>query len=293
MINKILLPFTISILFSGSYIAAKYTIIDLGPLTTTFLRYFVALFFLFCLLPYFKLSSLKINKKDLVKIICLGIFGIIGYHYLFFISLKYTDIANTAIINSLSPLTTASFAAIFLGERLKKSNYFGVLLAFAGVAILITRGSYDVIIYFKFNKGDILMIFAMTSWVIYTLLIKKLIDTYSGFTLTFYSMLFGVIILIPLVTSENIVAQIQTISPASMLSVIYMGICASGLGYLLFNLSVKQFGPTRTTSFVYSLVPVLVAVLALLFFQQAITLIILISTVLIITGLRFVLWGKE
>ena len=41
--NRVLLPLMTSVLFSGSYIAGKYTTLDLGPLTTTALRYLVAL----------------------------------------------------------------------------------------------------------------------------------------------------------------------------------------------------------------------------------------------------------
>ena len=50
-----------------------------------------------------------------------------------------------------------------------------------------------------------------------------------------------------------------------------MGIGASGIGYLLYNMSVREIGPTRNTSFVYSIVALLVAGLALVFFGEAIT----------------------
>ncbi|NIM28947.1 MAG: EamA/RhaT family transporter, partial [Gammaproteobacteria bacterium] len=48
--KRILFPLTTSVLFSGSYIAGKYTTVDLDPLTATLLRYFVALLFLTLLL---------------------------------------------------------------------------------------------------------------------------------------------------------------------------------------------------------------------------------------------------
>ena len=44
--NRVLLPLMTSMLFSGSYIAGKYTMPDPGPLTTTLLCYFIALLFL-------------------------------------------------------------------------------------------------------------------------------------------------------------------------------------------------------------------------------------------------------
>ena len=68
-----------------------------------------------------------------------------------------------------------------------------------------------------------------------------------------------------------------------------MGVFASGLGYLTYNLSIERIGPTRTSSFVYSTVPVFVAALATVFFAEAITTIMVASTVLILIGLRFAL----
>jgi drug/metabolite transporter (DMT)-like permease len=120
-----------------------------------------------------------------------------------------------------------------------------------------------------------------------------MLDRYSGFTLTFYATLFGVLMLLFFAPQEAPLGEIQKISRASLLSVIYMGICGSGLGYLLYNLSIREIGPTRTSSFVYSVIPLIVAVLALLFFQQPITPIMIASMVLILVGLQMMLAVKR
>jgi drug/metabolite transporter (DMT)-like permease len=71
-----------------------------------------------------------------------------------------------------------------------------------------------------------------------------------------------------------------------------MGICGSGLGYLLYNLSIREIGATRTSSFVYSVIPLMVAVLALLIFRQPITPTMIASMVLILVGLHMMLAVK-
>lgn len=291
--NRVLLPLMTSVLFSGSYIAGKYTTLDLGPLTTTLLRYFIALLFLSSLLLHYKGSALNLRKRDIVPALLLGLFGIVGYHYFFFLSLRYTEVANTAIINALSPVLTSVAAAVVIKERLSRGNYAGVLVAFLGVLILLSRGDIDTILAFRFNKGDLLMLLSVVCWVVYALLIRTMLDRYSGFTLTFYATLFGVLMLLFLAPQEAPLGEIQKISRASLLSVIYMGICGSGLGYLLYNLSIREIGPTRTSSFVYSVIPLIVAVLALLFFQQPITLIMIVSMVLILVGLQMMLAVKR
>jgi drug/metabolite transporter (DMT)-like permease len=287
--NRVLFPLMTSVLFSGSYIAGKYTTVDLGPLTTTLLRYFVALLFLSGLLFRYKSPALKLSRRDIVPALALGLTGIVGYHYFFFSSLRHTEVANTAIINALSPVMTSVAAALIIHERLSPRNYAGVVIAFLGVLVLLSRGDVDAILAMRFNKGDLLMLLSVVSWMVYALLIRTMVDRYSGFTLTFYATLFGVVLLLFLTPWENPLGQVREISRASLLSVLYMGIGGSGLGYLLYNLSIREIGPTRTSSFVYSVIPLIVAVLALLFFQQPITPIMVASMVLILIGLQMML----
>ena len=286
--HTILLPLVTSLLFAGSFIAGKYTTADLGPLTTSLLRYIVALVFLMSL-AIAKRFSLTIGLPDLGKLVLLGLFGTVGYHYFFFSALRHTEVANTAIINALSPIITALMAALLLKERLSSRNYWGVAIAVVGALVLLTKGQMQNLLKFNMNLGDGLMLFAVISWAIYALLVKRLSEKYSGFCLFFYATLFGVVMLIGLAFTENWTWYINSISMASFWSLIYMGAVASGVGYLLYTLSIGKIGPTRTSSFVYSLVPIFVAVLALLLFDEPITAVMMISVAGILLGLRLMM----
>lgn len=287
--KKLFLPVITAIFFSGSFIAAKYTTFDLGPLTTSFLRYVVAFIFLALLISHYKKDSLKIKKEDVPKLVLLGLFGITGYHFFFFSSLKYTLVTNTGIINASSPVVTGLMAAIFIKERLTKKNYIGIILAFLGVLILITKGEIETFTNLNFNYGDMLMLLAVISWVVYSLIIKSLSKKYSSFALTFYATLSGVVMLLFFALAEGGAEQVQAVSLKSILSILYMGIFASGLGYLFYNYGIRELGPTKTSSLVYSIVPIFVAILSLIFFKEKLTYPMIISVILIVTGLNLVL----
>ena len=293
MSRKILVPLATGLLFSGSYISAKYTTSDLGPLTTSLLRYLVALIFLTFFLIRQKTDSLRVARSDLFRLALLGLSGIVGYHYFFLLALRSTAVANTAIINATSPILTGVLAAVFVHERLRVRNYTGVGIAFLGVVVLLARGDVQNILGMKINVGDAIMLLATLSWVVYALIVKTLIHKYSGFTITFYASLFGVFFLFFLALSENIAEQLRAVSMSSIVAVLYMGVFASGLGYLFYNLSIREIGPTRTSSFVYSVVPILVAVLATLFFRQPVTPVMICSMILIVLGLNFMLRGEH
>ncbi len=292
-VRKISLPILTALSFSGSFIAAKYTTLYLQPLTTTLLRYIIALATLsvFLLIDH-RASSWRVGRADLMKFFLLGLFGIVGYHYFFFSSLKYTAVANSAIINAFNPAVTALMAVIFIKERLNWKNYIGLFIAMIGVLFLVTKGNAGNLLHLRFNFGDLLMLLAVVCWVIYSLIVKTISSKYTGLTITFYASLFGVVQLCFLAMSENVPEQISQMSGAVLWALIYMGIVASGLGYLLYNLSIASIGPTRTSSFTYSLIPVFVAILAFLFFREYITPLMILSTVLIITGL-YLLAGER
>ncbi|UCG61482.1 MAG: DMT family transporter [Candidatus Zixiibacteriota bacterium] len=291
MLRRIMNPLLTGLAFSGSFVAAKYTTSDLTPLVTTLLRYVIAVIF-FGIIMATKRDNFRIKPRHLLAFVALGLTGIVGYHYFFFTSLHYTRVANTAIINGLSPIITGIMAALFIRERLSTTNWAGIIIAFAGVMILVTKGSASSITGMEFNRGDLLMLIAVVCWAVYSLIVKRIVEQYSALTITFISALFGVLALMFLVIPENLSDQVRTISTESILSVLYMGVIASGLGYLFYNLSIKQLGPTRTSGFVYSTVPLLTALLAFLFFSEPVTVTMLISAVLVIAGLQLALRQK-
>jgi len=119
--KKTLYPLVSSLFFAGSFVAAKYAVLELEPFTTTLLRYIVALIFLTALMSNHKLASLSIVKANLIPLILLGLFGIVGYHYFFFVSLRFTKVTNAAIINALNPIATG-FAAKIIDKRTFKPD---------------------------------------------------------------------------------------------------------------------------------------------------------------------------
>ncbi|MGB5974328.1 MAG: DMT family transporter [Nodosilinea sp.] len=288
---RVLLPALTSFLFAGSFVAGKYTTVDLGPLTTSLLRYVIAI----AVLGFFIYRSdrpakdLTVARNDWGAMMLLGTFGVVGYHYFFFSSLRYTATANTAIINAFNPVVTGVMAALFIGERLTRRQYGGIGLALLGVLMLLVRGNPARLLTLELNRGDGLMLCAVLCWVVYSLIIKQLSQRYSGLTITFYAAAAGVAQLLVLAAFESWWHQLATLSLRSLLAIAYMGIAASGVAYLSFNLSIQRIGPTRTASTVYSLVPIFVAALAWLFFREPLTKTMAVSMGLILLGINVVL----
>jgi drug/metabolite transporter (DMT)-like permease len=191
-----------SLLFAGSFIAGKYTATDLGPLTTSLLRYIIAsgvLAILMARSPGFT----PIARQDGLPVMLLGSFGVLGYHAFFFASLRHTAVANTALINAFNPVVTGLLAALFLRERLARMQYLGGAIACFGVLVLLTQGNLPRLWTQGINLGDGLMLAAVLCWAIYALLVKQLSQRYSGLVLTFYAAVSGCLQLLVLATWER------------------------------------------------------------------------------------------
>ncbi len=287
-----LLAILTSLLFAGSFIAGKYTTDEMGPLLITLLRYVIASAFLQLLVWQRGDIGQRIDKASLADKICLfllGTFGVVGYHFFFFSSLRYTAVANSAIINAFNPVVTGFLAAVVLKETLALRNYLGGAIAIIGVLILLTNGNLSALLQLQFNVGDLLMLCAVLCWACYSILLRHLGRRYSGLAMSYYGALFGVAQLLLLVLPELAQTGWPSLSWQSVLGILYMGIGASGIGYLLFTLSTQRIGPTKSTSIVYSGVPVWVALLAWLFFAEPVTPWMIVSMGLILLGLRTVL----
>lgn len=127
------------------------------------------------------------------------------------------------------------------------------------------------------------MIIAVLCWASYGVFSKKVMPRYSPMTLTFYSFLFCTLFLIPFVIYEKPLSLINKVPYYSYISILYMSIFASVIGYLVQQISIKQIGPSKTSIFV-NLVPIFSIILSSIILGEKITIITLLSTALIIAG---------
>lgn len=275
-----------SLLFAGSFGAARVVTLQFQPLSATLFRYIVALAFLAALLPI-RRPNLRVRIGDVPQFLLLGFFGIAGYHFFFFLSVRFTEVANTAIINGLSPAVTAVLAALLIGERLARRQIAGVALVVAGVTVLVSNGDIAALVRRDVHSGDALMLVAVLCWAAYAIRIPKLSKRYSILTITLYATVSGVAILLvlPQTWTETPVAHLRLSTGAARWAIVYMGVAASGIGYLLYNASITRIGPSRTAAVVYGLVPIWVSALGWIAFGEPVTVVSAVSVLLVGGGL--------
>ena len=271
-----------TVFWAGAFIAGKFSIAQFPIFSLTFFRFLFATILIFAIMIK-KEDNWKIEKKDLPIFMALGVIGMVGYHTFFFSALKYTTATNSSLINATNPIITTILAIIFLKDKVKTRNIVSILTSFFGVILIITNGDFGILLNFKLNYGDLLMIIATICWASYSIISKKASENYSPIKITSYAFLVCVVILIPFVLMEKPWVYIPNTTTIGWISVIYMSIFASVGGYLIQQVSIKKIGPSKTSLYI-NLVPVFSMILAFLILKENISIIKIIAGLLIATG---------
>lgn len=99
-----------------------------------------------CLYLYLFLSGRtklfrSLTRSDILQLVALGFLGNFLYSAFYYVSLRTLPSADACIINYLWPIIATICATVILHEKIKATEWLAILLSFAGVVIISTRGS--------------------------------------------------------------------------------------------------------------------------------------------------------
>ncbi|MEK7092282.1 MAG: DMT family transporter, partial [Patescibacteria group bacterium] len=184
----------------------KWALADLQPFTMAFLRFFLAAFIL---LPFAR-KQLFIQKKDIFNLAIMALFGVSLSIGLFLLALTTTESINAPLIGSSTPIFVVIISIFFLHEKAKVRTIAGSILGLLGIIVILLnpileKGLDSSLI------GNLLLIASTLTGVVHLFISKKLRNTYSPITLTFYSFLFGSLFFVPLFIGDIVTSGIPTI----------------------------------------------------------------------------------
>jgi drug/metabolite transporter (DMT)-like permease len=188
--------------------------------------------------------------RDLPGLAVTGAIGITFYN----IALNYGETRVTAGAASLLiasvPIWTALFARFWLHEKLTALGWGGVLVSFAGVA-LIASGEGEGI---RLSPQALVILSAAITSAVYMIMQKHYLGRYSALEFTAYSIWFGTLFMLPF--GRGFLHGLRTAPASATLSVIYLGIFPGALAYLAWAYVLSHGSAGRTSTLLY-LIPVL------------------------------------
>jgi len=127
------------------------------------------------------------ERKDVLRVVGLGILGNVGYQYFFIMGVAGTTAGNASVILASVPAWTAMLSTAVGHERLPRAVWVGVAGAMLGI-LLVVSGGQGLAFSFATLRGDLLMVGAALTWTVYTVGAKSLIGRYGPMRVTAWTL---------------------------------------------------------------------------------------------------------
>ena len=274
----------LDVLFWGfSFISTKVVLSQIPPISIALFRQIIAVMTLIILLTLTG-TKLKIARRDAGYIVLASFFGIVMYFVLENTGLLYTTASNASMIVASLPIFTIFAEALLFRLKVTGGMILCLILSTIGVAMVVTvDGRLDLSSLRLW--GNLLVMGAIISWVIYTILNRRLSESYSSLTLTTLQSAASIILFIPLVIPEmGRWPEASEISLTVFANLLFLGVFCSGFAYVFYIYASRRLGLTVVSAFL-NLIPVVTVVFGYLLLQDTLSWMQLLGMALIMIAL--------
>ncbi len=281
----VLAQFICAIIWGIAAPVVKIVLNSVPAFSFVFLRLAIAVLILTPLVVKRHLQ-IKLKVADFINLVVMGLLAITFNIGLYFWGQTYTSVIDAAVILSTTSIFTAIGAFLFLGERKSKVVLLGILISFIGTIIIIIQPVLETGLFHSRNiLGNILILLATLSWVAYTILAKELKQKYDTLTKTYFFFLLGLISFFPLSYKNILDLNFYLNLPMSaVLGIIFEGVFATVVAYLLFNWSLKFVSATKSGVISY-LIPITSIIISIMFLGEKFTTPFLIGASVVTVGI--------
>ena len=272
----------LALIWSSAFFNIKIATYSYGPVTIAFLRTFFGAIPVvgICLVKKIKIEAFS---KDWYWFAAIGMINLVIPFFLIAYGMQKVQSNLAAILMASTPLSATVLAHFFTdNEKINLTKILGVLVGFSGIVFLF---SDNILINESNFTSALLILIGSTFYVVGGLLTIK-ISNKKNENVTASILIWGTIFLIPITIFTE---KPWNLNPSidSTISLIYLGVVATGLAWLLRFRILKTNGLVFQAQVAY-LIPIFGIILGYIFLKELITPKVLISVVAVIIGIYLV-----
>jgi len=137
------------------------------------------------------------------------------------------------------------------------------------------------------GRGDLIFIFTSFNWALYVVPMSLWFKNTPTVRLTFCIFLISVIVLLPVEFVSGAYRDFFLMSPKALGSIVYLGLCCSGISFLFYNEGVDKIGAAKASAFLY-IQPVFTTIFGYLLLGEMINKITFVGGALVMLGLYMI-----
>jgi drug/metabolite transporter (DMT)-like permease len=247
------------------FAVADSAIKRVNPFHLTAIRYIIASFGFLALLWAFEgRKALRLDGRGL-ELFLFGSAGIAGFNLFAFAGLEHTTPEHAALIVATSPLMTLLAASALARTMPSKTTFGFVILALAGLLLVIGHGDPLTIFDGGINTGDLMVLAGTASFVVYTLGARRFTG-YSSLRYTALSATGGTITVLAVTEIATLAGWYAAPSAGDVAAIwwqmLYVVIIGALAAVLAWNEGVRRLGAPNAALFM-NLVPVVAFAVAI------------------------------
>lgn len=276
------LMFIATFCWAANIVAVKEGLTGFSPSALTQLRVAGAAL-LFAVIYFFRHGRprLRLTRREWGFMALVAMSGV-TFNQLFFIGgVARSSVAHAGLIVALGPVMVLVLSCLLRLEALTVPKFLGMLISFAGVAVLTIgkgargNGSY--------LKGDLILLAGSAVFAYYTILVKEAADRYDAVTLNGIAYVIGLIVLLPFAGQSLFDVRWGSVPSAAWWGVSYAIVFGSVVPYMIFAVAMTELTAARVAAFAY-IQPVIATGLGIWLLHEMLTLKIILGGILIIAG---------
>ena len=260
---------------------------EIPPIGLSFWRWIMATLIL---LP-FVWGSLRKDTQLVIKNLryfwVQGIF-MTGGGMLLFVAVNFTTAINVALVNATQPILTVLIAWILIRDGIKGIQILGIVAAFLGIAVMVTKADLSALMNLDFKVGDFITVLATTFYACYAINIRNMPKGIGTFPALFVILLMGSLTLFPFYIFEAVFIRPTLFSGKLVIVVVVLALLVSILSIAMWNTGNAVVGHNRAAIFV-NLMPVYSAILAIYFLDERLYLFHVVGALLVCAGIFMVI----
>jgi drug/metabolite transporter (DMT)-like permease len=287
------LMFLLILFWGSSFVVVKALLNEgLTPIAIATFRFFLAgILFAITLLVRKANShgySLLIRKRDIPTVTVLALTGVT-----LFFTAQYTGISMAGasiaaiLVCLISPILITTLSVKLLGEHLAKAQMLGIAIAATGTFTVIAGGTLSIQHSEGFFLGSLLLLSTPFLWAAYTLMGKRIMQTYDAFLVVAYVNTLGGLFLVPFSLAEHSLYLIVVISLNGWLSILFLSTTCSLLGYYIWFHVLDRANASTVSSFLFA-EPLVTVAFAIAFAGETANPYIIVGGFLIFAGVYLV-----
>ncbi|MEV6045020.1 EamA family transporter [Streptomyces xanthochromogenes] len=245
-----------TVVWSGSFVASRALHDSVPPVQAAFWRWLIAIAAVapFAIRETWRQRALI--RAHLGYLTVASLLGITVYNTLVNQGGTSTSAGNMGMIMAASPVLMAVHERL-TGGRLGARRAIGLLVAVAGVLLLVSKGSLTL----DLAPGDLWMVAAALSFASYSVLLRRRPAELGSLTFLLTTFVLGALMLAPAYGVSLAVQGGFDARPATVGPLLYVGVLSSAVAFFAWNKAISLIGAARA-GVVYYLQPVCVALLS-------------------------------